>query len=70
MLPAGPYRSEWPVLSCKAMLTYVSEVHPRTMSESMALLQQESLLMFVSPVTIKFDVNVCGLDLHLGFWPY
>ncbi|XP_041911495.1 LOW QUALITY PROTEIN: L-lactate dehydrogenase C chain-like [Arvicola amphibius] len=47
-----------------AMLTFVSTVHPKAMSKSMALLQQESLLMSVPPVTIKVYVNVCSLGLR------
>lgn len=54
MLSPVPYRSQWPVLPYKAMLASLSkQLQPRAMYGSLALLQQESVLMSVSPVTIK-----------------
>lgn len=51
MLPPGPYRSAWPVLSPGAMVTFRSELLSRTLSGFVVPLPMGSVLMFRARVT-------------------
>lgn len=53
MLPLGPCRSGWPLLTPGAMVTARPGLLPRTMSGSMDLWQSRSVLKSVAHVAIK-----------------
>lgn len=53
MLLLEPYRSEWPLLPLRTIISSWSMLLPRATSESMALLHPQSLLISMISITME-----------------
>lgn len=65
MLPLRPGQSEWPALPPMAIVTSIPGLVLKTMSGSVILPQQGSVLMFVAYATTKGHMDAPDLGCHL-----